>query len=276
MDTSSAHRRQVVAQVYDAGAAAYDRYWAPALLRHSTELVRTVRDALPHPDDGTTPGRTVVDIAAGTGRLLPDLKRLAGPGGTVVALDLSLGMLRRIPGAPPRAQADACALPLASGSADAVVLAFVLFMLPDARTAVLEAARVLRPGGYLMAATWGAQQGSDADAVIREELDAAGAPPVPDVPRSDSLTSSPERMAALLGDWFEGVRCRPRPLGARFDAGTALALRTGASMSGWRFRQLDPDRRDRVAHRAAERLAGLPPQAFADDSEVLLTTARRR
>jgi SAM-dependent methyltransferase len=208
--------------------------------------------------------------------LLPALRRLAGPGGTVLALDRSFGMLRRVPSSSHRMQADAVALPLSSGSSDVLVLAFVLFLLPDARLAAIEAVRVLRPGGWLLAATWGTQLGTGADAVVREELDRAGAPEFPELARSDAGTDSAEDMAALLADGFTEVRTTARPLQACFTAESALAMRTGCGTLGWRFARLDQATQDWVTRRATERLDALPDEAFVDRSEVLLTTGRRR
>jgi SAM-dependent methyltransferase len=256
--------------MYDESAAVYDRYWAPALHRHARDLLRSVH----------RPGRavwTAVDVAAGAGTLGPALRELVGPGGLVVAADRSLGMLGRAPGALMRLQTDAARLPLAAGCADVAVLAFVLFLLPDARAATAEAARVLRPDGWLLATTWGRQDGTTADAAVREELDAAGAPPPPALPRSDDLTDTPERMAALLiGAGFADVTTTSRPLDARFDADAALTLRLGSGSLGWRFARLDAATQQRVRGSAAARLAELPADAFHDRSPVLLTTARRR
>ena len=93
--------QQILAAVYDEGAAAYEKYWAPVLHRHALDLVNTVTSAAapaPH---------IVVDVATGAGTLVPALRGLAGSGGRVIALDRSHGMLRRIPQSVPRVQADA-------------------------------------------------------------------------------------------------------------------------------------------------------------------------
>ena len=260
-----------LAQVYDDGAAAYDKHWAPALHRHARDLVATI------PPLGAGSRRTVVDVAAGAGTLTPVLREVAGSEGLVLALDRSLGMLRRSPTDVPRIQADAARLPLADSSADVVVLAFVLFMLPDARAAVAEVARVMRPGGWLLAATWGTQHETAADVIVREEVEAADPPPFPELPRSDELTDSAERLAALLEPaGFDDVRTMARPLDAAFDAGSTLAMGTGFGRLGWRYARLDAPAQDAVRTRAAARLAALPREAFIDRSEVLLTTARRR
>lgn len=259
-----------LAGVYDASAAAYDRHWAPALHRHSRDLVATV----PPPAPGEA--RTVVDVATGTGTLLPELHGLAGPGGRVLALDRSLGMLRQAPSSAHCVQADATVLPLPSGSVDVLVLAFVLFLLPDAAPAVDEAARVLRPGGWLLAATWGTQSGTGADVVVREELDRAGAPAFAALARSDDETDSAADMAALLAGGFEGVETDSRPLDARFEPDAAVAMRLGCGPLGWRFTQLDAPARDRVTERVGVRVRGLTADDLTDRSEVLLTRARRR
>ena len=261
--------QQTLAAVYDEGAAAYEKYWAPVLHRHALDLVNTVTSAAaPAP-------RIVVDVATGAGTLVPALRGLAGRGGQVIALDRSHGMIRRIPPSVPRVQADAAALPLRAASADLLVLAFVLFLLPDAKLAVAEAARVLRPGGWRLTATWGTQLNSGADIVVREELDAVGAPTFPVLKRSDSLTDTPDRMAVLLQAATSSTstphpgRSPPRSTPVRRwpwkpDAASWLAVpATGSYEPGGLHR------------RAAERLAALPPEAFIDRSEVLLTTARR-
>jgi ubiquinone/menaquinone biosynthesis C-methylase UbiE len=255
--------------MYDESAAVYDRYWAPALHRHARDLLAAVH----RPAHAVW---TAVDVAAGAGTLGPALGEMVGPEGLVVAADHSLGMLRRAPAALSRVQADAARLPLAAGCADVAVLAFVLFLLPDARAAAAEAARLLRPGGWLLATTWGRQDGTTADAVVREELDAAGAPPPPALPRSDELTDTPERMAALLSAaGFTEITTTARPLDARFDADAALTLRLGSGSLGWRFARLDDAAQQQVRDRAATRLTQLPAEAFLDRSPVLLTTARR-
>src|SRR6266545_6846829 len=84
--------------VYDEGAEAHDRQWAPALRRHA----RIPADRVP-----AGRSRTVVDVAAGAGTLTSALRRVAGPTGTVLAVDRSRGMFRRAPTDLPRVQADA-------------------------------------------------------------------------------------------------------------------------------------------------------------------------
>jgi SAM-dependent methyltransferase len=259
-----------LAQVFDEGAGAYDEYWAPNLHRHATDLVASI----PSPRPGSP--RTVVDVAVGAGTLIPQLRAVAGPDGVVLALDRSRGMLRRASADVARIQADAARLPLADSSADVVVMAFVLFMLPDARIAVGEVARVLRPDGWLLTATWGTQFETVAEVIVREEVEAAGPPPFPELPRSDELTDSADRLSNLLGSaGFGHVRTLERPLEAVFDASSVLAACTGFGRLGWRYSRLSAAAQDGVRTRAGARLRRLPAEQFIDRSAVLLTTARR-
>jgi demethylmenaquinone methyltransferase/2-methoxy-6-polyprenyl-1,4-benzoquinol methylase len=89
---------------------------------------------------------TVLDLACGTG----DLALVAIRSGCrVIGCDLSAGMLAaRHPGVP-AVQADALALPLASGSVDGVVCGYALRNFTDLAHSLAEAARVLRPGGRI-------------------------------------------------------------------------------------------------------------------------------
>ena len=105
------------------------------------------------------PGR-VLEICAGTG-YLSRLIAKAHPGAELVALDISPEMLaigrRRTSNAPwgrvAFVECDARELPFADDNFDTVVAAFGLHELPtEVRVgAVREAARVLRPGGRLIA-----------------------------------------------------------------------------------------------------------------------------
>jgi ubiquinone/menaquinone biosynthesis C-methylase UbiE len=97
---------------------------------------------------GIKPGRQVVDLAAGTGKLTA---QLADAGADLVAVEPIASMrdlLRvRLPGIPVLGGV-AEAIPLADKSVDAVVVAQA-FQWFDTRRALDEIARVVRPGGSL-------------------------------------------------------------------------------------------------------------------------------
>ena len=92
---------------------------------------------------------TIVDLGCSTGYLLEEI-RASHPQATLIGIDLVASGLKKAHALVPDArllQADACDLPLADGSVDAVVSANLLEHIPDDGRALAEIARVLRPGG---------------------------------------------------------------------------------------------------------------------------------
>ena len=106
---------------------------------------------------GSLAGRRVLEVGAGAGQ---GSRWLAAQGASVVATDLSAGMIRqgraldRAGGAVPFTQCDALALPFGEATFDLVFTAYgaVPFVADSARL-VREAARVLRPGGRFVFST---------------------------------------------------------------------------------------------------------------------------
>ncbi|QKW13649.1 class I SAM-dependent methyltransferase [Verrucosispora sp. NA02020] len=101
-----------------------------------------------------TVGVEVADVGCGTGRLLP---YLAGRGLSPCGVDLSPGMVevaRREHPCFGYEVADLRELPFGNASMAGVVCWFsLIFLAPDARVrAFAELARVVRPGGYVVAA----------------------------------------------------------------------------------------------------------------------------
>jgi ubiquinone/menaquinone biosynthesis C-methylase UbiE len=99
----------------------------------------------------------VLDVAAGTGRAARTLLRQTAFDGAVFNLELSRRMLecgRREtalwPGRSPWSRGAAQSLPFADATFDAVTCLEALEFLPDARAALCECVRVLRPGGLLV------------------------------------------------------------------------------------------------------------------------------
>jgi arsenite methyltransferase len=111
---------------------------------------QAVREAL-----AVKPGERVLDIGAGPGFLAAELAAGVAPDGVVIGTDVSESMLAiaaaragSARGAELRFEhADACALPFAQASFDAVVSTQVYEYVEDIAGALEELARVLRPGG---------------------------------------------------------------------------------------------------------------------------------
>jgi SAM-dependent methyltransferase len=95
---------------------------------------------------GAAPGRTLLELGAGTGKLT---RELVASGARVIALEPVAGMREVLARTVPRAElldAVAEAIPLPGASVDAVIAA-QSFHWFDPEAATAEVARVLRPGG---------------------------------------------------------------------------------------------------------------------------------
>jgi SAM-dependent methyltransferase len=100
----------------------------------------------------------VLDVGCGSGLYVSPVMARLDHGGRLVSADLSLGMLKQVASRSPAGPSgllntDAMELPLAAGSCDVVLANHVLYHLPDIGRGVGEIHRVLRAGGYLIAAT---------------------------------------------------------------------------------------------------------------------------
>jgi SAM-dependent methyltransferase len=94
---------------------------------------------------------TVIDVGCGAGAYVEAARNRCR---AYIAGDFSPGMLQGLsfPGLP-RVNLDAQKLPFAGETADVIFANHMLYHVPDQDAAVREIKRVLRPGGYLLAAT---------------------------------------------------------------------------------------------------------------------------
>jgi ubiquinone/menaquinone biosynthesis C-methylase UbiE len=127
-------RAEKVAQLFDAMAAQWGE-------RTTAERQDALRDALARGGFFSAGTGVCVEVGSGTGSSSADLARCFG---NVIAIDLSLEMLRHASAAPSqRVNADGVRLPLADASVDCVVLVNAL-LFPN------EVDRVLRDDGSLV------------------------------------------------------------------------------------------------------------------------------
>jgi SAM-dependent methyltransferase len=141
----------------DGPAAVYNRL-AEVLIAHSPVSPRSA---------------SVIDIGAGTGAA--SFAALAAGAASVLAVDAAAGMLavdadRR----PVSIVADATRLPLAPGSFDIALAAFSFNHLSDPTAGFLEAARVVRPGGAVVASAYAADDQHPVKVAVERALRSRG------------------------------------------------------------------------------------------------------
>jgi ubiquinone/menaquinone biosynthesis C-methylase UbiE len=149
-------------------------------------------------------GRLVLDVGAGTGVASEALRVV---GARPLAFDLSHGMLAwRHAERPPAAVCDVLALPVRGGAAGGAVAAFLLNHLEQPVAALSELARVVGPGGPVLASVFSnAEQTEVKDAVDAVVAAWGWTPP----------------------DWYVAIKHRIAP-----RLGTPEALATAAAMAG--------------------------------------------
>ena len=166
--------------------------------------------------EGLTP---VLDVGCGEGELATHL-----PGDAWIGVDGSAEMLARAP--QPHHLAEATALPFADESSRSVALLYVLYHLPEPTLALVEARRVLQPGGVVAVAAPSREDSPEfADVLSREPLtfDAELGPEMlaelfadVEVERWDApLVDLPTREA--VRDYLVGKGVAPRSAAARAE-----------------------------------------------------------
>ena len=146
--------KRQVAGVFSRVARDYDQVGPGFFARFGARLTEVA---------GVRPGQTVLDVACGRGASLLPAARRAGPGGEVLGVDLSQGMVDELArdirvwrlGNAQVQLMDAEHLTLPAGAFDHVLAGFCVYFFPHLERALAEMRRVLRPGGRLTLSTWG-------------------------------------------------------------------------------------------------------------------------
>jgi ubiquinone/menaquinone biosynthesis C-methylase UbiE len=196
---------------------------------------------------------SLLEVGAGTGSLwaqggdrLPALGRL-------VITDVSPGMLdiaeRQLTGAGIRAQfdiVDAQVLPYEAAAFDGVIADHMLYHVPDRAKALSEIARVLRPDGWLAAATNGEHHMRELDELVAQFIDPDAVLP--------SLPFSLENGTDQLREWFVRVDLRrlPPPHDLEVTESQPIVDYIRSRPGGNR---LDDDRADQLRSFVDERIA---------------------
>ncbi|MGE0117356.1 MAG: class I SAM-dependent methyltransferase [Dongiaceae bacterium] len=175
---------------WQAKVAAYDRYWSPL----TTALGAQLLDAV-----GVGAGTRVLDVACGPGRVAA---AAAARGADAVGVDFSDRMVAHARGLFPALDirhAEAEFLPFADDSFDAVIVNFGVhhFSRPD--FAMVEAQRVLKPGGRLGFTLWAGPADHVGLRIMFDAIEAHGRvdAPLPEGP-PQFLFTEPRACATLL------------------------------------------------------------------------------
>lgn len=149
-------QRRVQRYGWDRAASFYEASWADQL--------RPAQDALLERADAR-PGERALDVACGTGLVTFALAKAVGSEGHVIGTDISDGMIEHARAAGERLarsvefhRMDAEHLDFPDAHVDIAVSALGLMYVPQPERAIAEMFRVLRPGGRLVAAVWGARR----------------------------------------------------------------------------------------------------------------------
>ena len=170
-------------------------------------------------------GDTVLELAAGVGDTGFDAADVVGEQGRLISSDFSPAMVdaARRRGAERGLRnvgyrvMDAEQIDLDAESVDGVLCRFGYMLMPDPAKALAETCRVLRPGGRIALAVWGAMERNPFFTIVAITLVQHGHIPMPE-PSGPPVFSmaSPERTTALLeGAGFSSVRTEEVPV--RFE-----------------------------------------------------------
>jgi SAM-dependent methyltransferase len=174
------------------------RAWAELAEAHNRPLFEAVLDAA-----GAEEGTRLLDVGCGSGLAL---LLAAGRGALPSGLDVSPGLLavarERLPGADLR-EGDMEALPFEDGAFDAVVGVNAFQFAGDPRWALREAARVVRPGGRIVASLFAAPERSQSTAV--HEAMSGLIPPEDAADHAPYALSAPGNLEAALAAAGLGV-----------------------------------------------------------------------
>ncbi len=183
------------------------RVWNAPGARYD-EISRSIADAIEHAVErlAPAPGERILDLATGTGWASRSVARRC-PGATVIASDIADELLAAARSLAEREQltvdyriGDAESLPFEDAELDAVVSTFGVMFASKPQTAAAELARVVKPGGRIVLATWSDDGNVAAMFGVLKRFMPADAPPSGPSPFAWGRI---ENLRELLGSSFE-------------------------------------------------------------------------
>ncbi len=228
----------------------------------------------------------VLDVAAGAGGQTLAAARLAGPGGRVLATDISPAILRYAARAATDAgietvetlEADGENLSvLSEGEYDAAISRVGLIYFPDQQTALKGIRRALRPGGKFSAVVYSTPDRNGFFAIpvgiIRRRAELP--PPVPGQPGPFSLGAPGVAEKAFAAAGFRDITVTTVPSPVRLSSAAECVQFEQESFGALHqmLSKLDDDAKAAAWQEITEQLAQFEgPEGFAGPCEMLVVT----
>lgn len=207
-------------------ARGYEALFVPALFAPWTGAVIAAAEL--------RDGGRVLDIACGTGVLARDALRTVGPSGQVIGLDPAPGMIAAAQEVEPTIDwvlGAAEELDFADASFDHVLSQFGAMFFHDREAALAQMYRVLKPGGTIAIAVWGALEMNPAYATVVDILQVQVGPAAADAVRLPFCLGNPyELVDGMTKSGFEGVTVETETKEARFPSRQHMVE---AELRGW-------------------------------------------
>jgi SAM-dependent methyltransferase len=213
---------------------------------------------------GLAPGDTVLDVAAGTGAVARAAASAVGPGGRVIASDISAAMLAGVAegadaaGAPIETLVcSATELAVADSSVDVVLCQHGFQFIADRTAAVREFGRVLRPGGVAGVAVWRGGVRMEPFDTYGEAMGELGIESgFGAVPNSRLSMSEADVAETLTAGGLEGVEVVTVSLDLRWASPSDAARGIAGTPFGAVVSALDDERREELFALLSEKFAG--------------------